>query len=87
VPSDEIRCTITVKGHLHETWRIWFAGLRIDNLPGGHASLSGNLPDEAALFGMLNRLYELGIGIVSLSCQTGPVEVEDTANIPLEESE
>lgn len=85
--SDEIHCTITVKGHLSADWLGWFGGLRINNLHSGQTSLSGTLPDDAALFGVLSRLYELGIKILSLNCSTEPAATRPTAHLPLAGSE
>ncbi len=57
---------IRVKGHLSSQWSDWFGGLAIDNLPNGEALLSGSLPDQAALHGVLNRILYLGLTLVSL---------------------
>jgi hypothetical protein len=66
--ADRIFCQIRVKGHLSSQWADWFGGLEIKNLPGGAAVLFGTLPDQAALYGILNRMRDLGLELISLNC-------------------
>jgi hypothetical protein len=66
--AHSIKCKIRVKGHLSEQWVDWLGGLKIKNLPEGQAELSGPLPDQSALYGVLNQLRDLGVSLVSLSC-------------------
>lgn len=66
--ADPIYCEIRVKGHLTEQWSDWFGKLEIDNQPEGQAVLAGPLPDQAALYGVLNRMRDLGLALVSLNC-------------------
>jgi hypothetical protein len=62
---------IRVKGHLGSTWTDWFEGLTIVNLESGDALLSGRLPDQAALHGILNRISKLGLTLVSVNVVIG----------------
>lgn len=62
------RCSIRVRGHLERPWRDWFAGLTIANLPDGEAMVFGEVPDQAALYGVLHRLQNAGLPLVSLHC-------------------
>jgi len=57
---------ITVKGHLGDHWRRLFHGLQIIKLPQGMTLLTGDLPDQAALHGVLNRILDLGIPLLSV---------------------
>jgi hypothetical protein len=66
--TKSIHCEIRVKGHLSDRWADWFAGLEIENQPGGDAVLSGFLPDQAALYGVLKRLGNLGLALISVQC-------------------
>jgi hypothetical protein len=79
--SDAILCQIRVKGHLARQWADWFGGLEIDNQPEGEALLSGLLPDQAALYGVLNRMRNLGLSLVSVNCvdAASPSHQEDLA--------
>jgi hypothetical protein len=58
---------IRVIGHLENTWADWFDGLKISNLENGEAMIFGYLPDQAALYGVLNRISNLGLTLVSVN--------------------
>jgi hypothetical protein len=68
--TDLMLCQIRVKGHLCPTrrWADWFGDLTIENRPNGEAVLSGLLPDQAALYGILNRIRDLGLTLVAVNC-------------------
>ncbi|MCB8987849.1 MAG: hypothetical protein H6661_08895 [Ardenticatenaceae bacterium] len=58
---------IRVAGHLPDRWSDWFAGLAIHNAPNGEATLHGPVADQAALFGILNKIHALNLTLVSLT--------------------
>jgi hypothetical protein len=58
---------IRVQGHLAEDWSEWLGGLAVTNLENGEALLSGELADQAALHGVLNRLHGLNLILLSVS--------------------
>jgi len=58
---------IRVKGHLDDTLASWFDGLTVSNREEGDALLSGPLPDQAALQGILKRISDLGLTLVSVN--------------------
>ncbi len=61
---------IRVSGRLPETWLDVFADMQInvvEGLDGPVTILRGCLPDQAALHGMLQNLYGLGLGLVKVS--------------------
>ncbi len=66
--TDLMRYQIRVRGHLSPRWTEWFDGLEITNLPNGDAVLTCALPDQAALYGVLNRVRDLGLILISLNC-------------------
>ena len=57
---------IRVKGHLDARWSAWFEGLSVTNLPGGEAELEGPLADQAALHGVLLKVRDLGLPLLSV---------------------
>ena len=61
-------CTyeIRVEGHLADRWSDWFEGLAIRNDPNGETVLSGLLIDQAALFGVLARIHDLNLSLISV---------------------
>ena len=58
---------IKIKGHLDDTLASWFDGLTVSNLEEGDALLAGPLPDQAALQGLLKRIGDLGLTLVSVN--------------------
>jgi hypothetical protein len=71
---------IRVEGHLHSSWSEWFAGLGIQHEAGGETRISGMLEDQAALHGVLMKIRDLGLVLVSVSrigeAQTVPVTAD-----------
>jgi len=63
IPQYEIR----VKGHLGPHWAAWFDGLSLVNEDDGITVIRGELADQAALHGVLQRLRDIGIPLVSLT--------------------
>ena len=57
-----------MKGHLDPSWSDWFDGLDVTNEAGGSAVLEGLLADQAALHGLLARIRDLGLSLLSVEC-------------------
>jgi hypothetical protein len=64
---------IRVKGRLGPEWSTWFDGLTVQTLPGGDSVLTGPLPDQAALHGILLKVRNLGLELLSLSRVESPL--------------
>jgi hypothetical protein len=60
---------IRVKGHLSEQWTGWFEGLTITLAEEGDTLLTGPIIDQAALFGLLKKVRDLGMTLVSVNQQ------------------
>jgi hypothetical protein len=58
---------IHVKGHLNSKWSDWLEGLEVKLLDNGEMILSGNIVDQAALMGVLNKLNRLNLTLLSVS--------------------
>jgi hypothetical protein len=56
---------VRVDGVLDGRWSEWFEGMRIES-QGGETVLSGTLPDQPALHGILDKVRDLGLSIVAV---------------------
>ena len=61
---------IRIKGHLDDRWSDWFGGLTITLEEDGDTLLTGPVVDQAALHGLLKKVRDLGMPLVSVN----PVE-------------
>ena len=86
-PSQTVIYQIRIKGHLGHQWTDWFDGLSITLEEDGDTLLTGPVIDQAALHGLLKKVRDLGMPLVSVS----PLEhdhssmrvagQEDTSNV------
>ena len=58
---------IRIKGHLDDRWSDWFGGLTITLEDNGDTLLTGLVIDQAALHGLLKKVRDLGMPLVSVS--------------------
>jgi hypothetical protein len=58
---------IRLMGHLNTDWAEWFPGLSLVNQDNGEALLTGYISDQAALHGVLNRIRNLGLTLISVN--------------------
>lgn len=57
-------CEIRIRGHLSERWVDWFEGLTITLEENGNTLLAGTVSDQAALYGYLKRVRDLGMPLL-----------------------
>jgi hypothetical protein len=69
--SQPIIYKIRIKGHLDSQWADWFEGLTITLEDNGDSLLTGPVTDQAALHGLLKRVRDLGLSLVSV-CPVAP---------------
>ncbi len=68
---------IRLKGHLDQRWATWFDGLGLSRETDGTTIIHGLIADQAALHGLLQKVRDTGLPLVSVTC----VE-RDTVEIP-----
>lgn len=57
---------IKIKGHLGHEWTDWFEGLTITPQNDGDTLLTGPVADQAALYGLLKKVRDLGVPLISV---------------------
>jgi len=57
---------IMIQGYIDEVWSDWFAGLTMTHTEQGETILRGDLVDQAALHGVLIRVRDLGLTLISM---------------------
>jgi hypothetical protein len=61
------RYEIRLKGHLDSRWAAWFDGLSLTNERDGTTLLCGQVADQAALHGLLQKVRDIGLPLVSVT--------------------
>ena len=61
------RYEIRLRGHLDSRWAAWFDGLNLSNESDGTTVIGGPVADQAALHGLLQRIRDTGLPLVSVT--------------------
>lgn len=71
---------IRVEGHLGQQWTDWFEGLTITRETNGDTLITGLVADQAALYGLLKKVRDLGLPLFSVNCRdiNPPVSPQNT---------
>ncbi len=71
---------LRLRGHLDQRWSAWFEGFTITLEDGGSTRLTGYVTDQAALYGLLKKVRDLGMPLLSVHRvdphQPGAAEIE-----------
>ena len=59
-------CQLRIEGHLNGGWSEWLDGLSVTHEPDGTTVLAGRVADQAALRGMLCKLWDLNLTLLSV---------------------
>jgi hypothetical protein len=59
---------VRIKGHIDQGWSDWFGGLTISVDDNGDTLVSGPVVDQAALHGLLKKVRDLGMPLLSVTC-------------------
>jgi hypothetical protein len=73
-PGQPVIYQIRIKGHLGRQWTDWFGGLTVTLEDNGETLLTGPVVDQAALHGLLKKVRDLAMPLVSVS----PVKSDQT---------
>ncbi len=73
-------CEIIVKGQLDIDWSGWFEGLTIAHNDKDETMLSGQIRDQTALYGILARMRDLGLFLISVKYMADESSEEDWSN-------
>ena len=65
-PDGEIY-VIRLQGHLDDSWADWFDGLTFTHESDGTTTLTGEILDQAALHGVLKKIRDLGLPLLSVN--------------------
>jgi hypothetical protein len=82
-PEQPMIYQIKVKGHLNSLWRDWFEGLTITLADQGNTVLTGPVIDQAALHGLLKKVRDLGLPLLSVNPVKLSYGSEDTSEANL----
>jgi hypothetical protein len=66
-PGQTIVYQIRIKGHLGSQWSEWFEGQTITLEDNGETLITGPVIDQAALYGLLKKVRDLGMSLVSVN--------------------
>lgn len=74
-PNEPMAYQIRLKGHLSSEWTDWFGGLSITLEDNGDTLLTGPAIDQAALHGLLKKVRDLGMPLISVvHLESGPAD-------------
>jgi hypothetical protein len=84
-PGQPVVYQIRINGHLGSQWADWFGGMTIHLEDNGDTLMTGPVIDQAALHGLLKKVRDLGLPLVSVnpveSCQTDAPEMKQSDSI------
>ena len=68
---------ITVKEHLDDGWSTWFDGLAITHDADGMSTLAGEVRDQSALYGLIDKARDLGLTLLAVGRFDPPSLADD----------
>src|SRR5215472_17578384 len=78
-PGHPMIYQIRIEGHLGHEWADWFEGLTLTLEDNGETLLTGPVVDQAALYGLLRKVRDLGIPLLSVvSIKPSQADISDS---------
>ena len=65
-PAEPARYELRVQGVLDDRWSVWFEGLQVSSDQHGQTTIAGPVADQAALHGLLTKVRDLGLELLSV---------------------
>ena len=77
------RVVIRLKGHLDENWSEWLEGFTLTHTAQGETVLLGMVKDQAALYGLMAKLRDLGVRLIAVNFRATEDDIleEDNSTI------
>jgi hypothetical protein len=66
-PTEPARYRLRVAGRIDDRWAAWFGGLTLTHDSDGTTSLTGQVRDQAELHGLLAKVRDLGVTLISVT--------------------
>ena len=76
------RYEIRLEGQLDQRWSDWFEGFTLTNESDGTTTLTGHVIDQAALHGLLRRVGDLGVTLLSVNTITPSTPIPPSHSTP-----
>jgi hypothetical protein len=70
--QEPARYELRISGHLDDHWSAWFGGSTLTRESDGTTTLRGPVVDQAALHGLLDRIRDLGVELISVQAVSDP---------------
>ena len=64
-----LKIEVRIKGEIDQRWAEWFGSLSLSHSAAGETLLSGLVPDQAALYGIIARLRDLGMELEAVKSE------------------
>jgi hypothetical protein len=80
-PPQPRRYEIRLQGHLDSRWAAWFDGMTLPRHSNGSTVLDGPVVDQAALHGLLRKLRDVGLPLISVT-QVEPIQPQMPYSAP-----
>lgn len=78
-PDAPVVYQLRIRGHLGPEWKDWFCGLTIRPDENGETLLTGPVTDQAALHGLLKKIRDLGVPLLSINpVETGQADASES---------
>jgi hypothetical protein len=61
------RVEIRIEGHLDQSWADWLDGFTLTHTEQGETILTGEITDQAAMYGLIAKLRDLGVKLISIN--------------------